>query len=119
MIYFLFKIIQNRLLNNSLILAKNNFVDFSSVPLKVCYMQIKDLNNVPINESGSQNPQDERKENYIFWTKSNQPISDEFPNGKWIWIVGPNYEKKSDKPPDLRNLGGFYSDDDVNNPAGV
>ena len=68
-------------------------------------MQIKDLNNVPINESASQNPQDERKENYIFWTKSNQPVTDEYPNGKWIWIVGPNYEKKSDKPPDLRNLG--------------
>ena len=77
-------------------------------------MQIKDLNNVPINESASQNPQDERKENYIFWTKSNQPVTDEYPNGKWIWIVGPNYEKKSDKPPDLRNLGKGLEMSDIN-----
>ena len=54
---------------------------------------------------------EEPKENYIFWTQSND--EDE----GFIWIIGPNYEKKADRPPILRNVGGFYSNDDVNNPA--
>ena len=32
-------------------------------------------------------------------------------------MIGPNFERKNDKPPILRNMGGFYSEDDFNNPS--
>ena len=84
---------------------------------------------------------EDRKENFIYWIKkslrklikrfsgkimikvyaarlkSNASPTKEYPDGQYVWMIGPTAEKKADKPPILRNMGGFYSEDDCLNPA--
>ncbi|CBY11577.1 unnamed protein product [Oikopleura dioica] len=49
--------------------------------------------------------------------KSNASPTKNYPEGQYVWMIGPTAEKKADKPPILRNMGGFYSEDDCLNPA--
>ena len=57
------------------------------------------------------------KKIYAARLKSNASPTKEYPDGQYVWMIGPTAEKKADKPPILRNMGGFYSEDDCLNPA--
>lgn len=77
--------------------------------------QTHDRIGVPIPEP-KEEKQEEPKENYIFWIKANS-LTKEYPDAEYIWLVGPNFEKKAANPPELRNVGGFFSPDNCINPT--